>query len=43
MIESDNLLNKTIEMVDMLRAIRSSSFIHDFTFMGTGPQGHELY
>ena len=40
-IESDNLLNKTIEMVDMLRANRSSSFIHDFTFMGAEP--HELY
>ena len=40
-IESDNLLNKTIEMVDMLRANRLSSFIHDFTFMGTEP--HELY
>jgi hypothetical protein len=27
-IESDNLLNKTIEMVDMLRSNRLSSFIH---------------
>ena len=32
---------KTIETVDMLQANRSSSFIHDFTFMGMKP--HELY
>ncbi len=40
-IVSDNLLNKRIEMVDMLRANRSSSFVYDFTFIGTEP--HELY